>query len=419
MIFARLKGILEGNQSPDQTGFRTGIRLEDALATAEIVISKTGEWNLPLFIASLDLKKAIDRIEHEALFASLRSQGVDEPHLALLMDIYFGQVGSANGSRDFNIERGVRQGDVLSSLLFNAALETVFRNWKRRLTDQGWLISPEHERLTNTRYADDILIYGKSLNELKVMMELLHDELLAVGLRMHEGKTKILTSRDSCAQSSVNVRGMPIEILSTHASHRYLGRVLSLDASTRAETEVNNRIKLAWWKFNRHRRWLTNRHIPIALRLRLFELAVQPTAVFGLHVLPLKAQCLERIGSTQRKMKRCMVGWVRRSTDEWADTMRRMRMKVDRADALYRTRSWQDIISHQRWKFVAHLKESACDWPRLLTAWHPQGRRSQARPRLRWDDHTNTSIRQATQYNNWVEAPQAELLRLAEISRNL
>ena len=176
------------------------------------------------------------------------------------------------------------------------------------------------------------------------MMELLHDELLAVGLRMHEGKTKILTSRDSCAQSSVDVRGMPIAILSHDASHRYLGRMLSLDASTRAETEVNNRIKLAWWKFNRHRRWLTNRHIPIAWRLRLFELAVQPTAVFGLHVLPLKAQCLERIGSTQRKMKRCMVGWVRRSTDEWPDTMRRMRMKVDRADALYRTRSWQDII---------------------------------------------------------------------------
>ena len=78
--------------------------------------------------------------------------------------------------------------------------------------------------MTNTRYADDILIYSKGLNELKVMMELLHDELLAVGLRMHEGKTKILTSRDSCAQSSVDVRGMPIAILSHDASHRYLGR---------------------------------------------------------------------------------------------------------------------------------------------------------------------------------------------------
>ena len=164
---------------------------------------KLHEWKLPLFIASLDLKKAFDRVEHKALFEALRTQGVDEPHLALLMDIYHGQVGSANGSRDFTIGRGVRQGDVLSSLLFNAALEMVFRKWKRRLADHGWLISPEHERLTNTRYADDILVYGKTLEELGQMMEMLHDELAAVGLHMHESKTKILTSSESCGAWSV------------------------------------------------------------------------------------------------------------------------------------------------------------------------------------------------------------------------
>jgi len=205
MIFGRLKGNLERNQSPDQTGFRSSIRIEDALATVEILISKTAEWNLPIFIASLDLKKAFDRIEHEALFEALRSQGVDEPHLALLMEIYDDQVGSANGSRGFSIQRGVRQGDVLSSLLFNAALEMVFRKWKLRLVNHGWLISPEHERLTNTRYADDILLYGKSLAELKEMMELLHDELSAVGLPMHGNKTKILTSSDSCTQKFIDV----------------------------------------------------------------------------------------------------------------------------------------------------------------------------------------------------------------------
>ena len=227
------------------------------------------------------------------------------------MDIYHGQVGSANGSRDFTIGRGVRQGDVLSSLLFNAALEAVFRNWKRRLVEHGWLISPDHERLTNTRYADDILLYGKTLEELGQMLEMLHDELAAVGLHMHESKTKILTSPGSCEQASVNVRGLPIEVLTHAASHRYLGRMLSFDTSTRAETEVNNRIKLAKWKFNRHRRWLTNRHIPLVLRLRLFKLTVQPTAVLALHTLPLKTNSLERIGATERKTKRSIVGWVR------------------------------------------------------------------------------------------------------------
>ena len=296
------------------------------------------------------------------------------------------QVGSANGSRDFTIVRGVRQGDVPSSLLFNTALEAVFRNWKRRLVEHGWLISPDQERLTNTRYADDILLYGKTLEELGQMMEMLHDELAAVGLHMHESKTKILTSPGVCEQASINVRGLPIEILTPAASHRYLGRMLSLDASTRVTTEVGNRMRLAWWKFNQHRRWLTNRHIPLALRMRFFELTVRPTAVFALHVLPLGAQCRERIDATERKMKRCIVGWVRRPEDDWAATMRLMRDKVARADALHATPSWTETIDKQRSKLDLHLQTSLCHWPRLLTNWAPPGKRPRGRPRLRWDD---------------------------------
>jgi hypothetical protein len=37
-------------------------------------------------------------------------------------------------------------------------------------------------------------LYAKSLAELQQMLELLHDELAAAGLEMHEGKTKIMTS---------------------------------------------------------------------------------------------------------------------------------------------------------------------------------------------------------------------------------
>ena len=256
-------------------------------------------------------------------------------------------------------------------------------------------------------------MYGKSLAELKEMMELLHDELSAVGLLMHETKTKILTSSDSCTQTSIDVRGMQIDILPNAASHRYLGRMLSLNAQTRVETEVSNRIKLAWWKFNQHRRWLTSRHIPLALRLHLFEMTVQPTAVFALHTMPLKVASLERIGATERKMKRSIVGWVRRTGEDWAETMRRMRLKVDRADALHKTTPWKEFIGRQRWKFIAHLKTSPCDWPRSLTAWTPQGARSQARPRLRWDDGSNQAIRAATAHRNWLEMPLDELQQLA------
>ena len=126
MLYNRLMPQLDHCQHIDQCGFRPGVRIEDALGIVETLISKTIEWNLPLWMASLDLKKAFDRVEHASLFTALRQQNIDDPSIALLLDIYFGQHGRVQGSRSFDISRGVRQGDVISSLLFNAVIEYIF-----------------------------------------------------------------------------------------------------------------------------------------------------------------------------------------------------------------------------------------------------------------------------------------------------
>ena len=62
IIYNRLLPILDSHESHDQCGFRPGIRLEDALVVLETLISKTREWNIKLWIASLDLKKAFDQM---------------------------------------------------------------------------------------------------------------------------------------------------------------------------------------------------------------------------------------------------------------------------------------------------------------------------------------------------------------------
>eukprot|EP00972_Heterocapsa_arctica_P099928 14737445-Heterocapsa_arctica.AAC.1 len=70
----------------------------------------------PGWIASLDLRKTFDRIQHAPLFEALRQQGVSDGCISLIAALYEGQAASVNGSPPFDIERGVRQGDVLSSL---------------------------------------------------------------------------------------------------------------------------------------------------------------------------------------------------------------------------------------------------------------------------------------------------------------
>ena len=72
------------------------------------------------------------------MFAALRCQGTPEAYIQLLGALYEKQKGSVNGSFYFDILRGVKQGDVLSSMLFNAGLEAAFRAWVCRLTSEGF-----------------------------------------------------------------------------------------------------------------------------------------------------------------------------------------------------------------------------------------------------------------------------------------
>ena len=62
------------------------------------------------------------------------------------------------------------------------------------MTTEGWLLDDGGERLTKTRYADDIMLHAKSLPELVRMPALLSEELAQVGLQLNTKRTKIMTN---------------------------------------------------------------------------------------------------------------------------------------------------------------------------------------------------------------------------------
>jgi hypothetical protein len=167
LLYGRLLPILEASQSNDQFGFRANRRIDDVFGIIENIIGKTNEWNIPLWMISLDLKKAFDRIEFGPLFEALREQGVPDAYIELLSILYRNQKGTVDGKTFFDIQRGVKQGDVLSAMLFNAGIEIVSRRWKARLVSEGFLLDVETERLTNVRYADDVLSFGKQRKKSK------------------------------------------------------------------------------------------------------------------------------------------------------------------------------------------------------------------------------------------------------------
>ena len=88
-------------------------------------------------------------------------------------------------SNKINIRRGVRQGDILSSKLFTAAFESIFR----RLTWETRGLKIEGEYLSHFRFADDIPICANISHELKQMLSELPDESDNQDLKMNKWKT--------------------------------------------------------------------------------------------------------------------------------------------------------------------------------------------------------------------------------------
>jgi len=211
LLYHRIQPVLETEQSDDQFGFRRDRRIDDVFSVLENVIGKTNEWNLPLWMVSIDLRKAFDCILHHPLFDALRAQSVPDGYIQLLAALYSNQQGFVNGSLGFGIYRGVKQGDVISPLLFNAGIEAAFRAWKRRLREHGFLLDASGARFSNTRYADDVMLFAKSLEEATEMAELLIEEFAKFGLELNTSKTKIITN-EAVLYDYVDIAGSMVEV---------------------------------------------------------------------------------------------------------------------------------------------------------------------------------------------------------------
>ena len=112
MILGRVEAQLETHQPEEQHGFRGGRRVEEHLVTTHLVLDKLSSANVPIWIVSLDLSKAFDRVHWPALWRALSEQGLSEHMIWMIQNLYRnqqGQVVGSNGcSRSFDIHGGVR-----------------------------------------------------------------------------------------------------------------------------------------------------------------------------------------------------------------------------------------------------------------------------------------------------------------------
>ena len=190
-------------------------------------------------------------------------------------------------SRTFSLERGVKQGDPISALLFIAVMQACFAklqlkwqkaNSRRQGVKFGIKLQLEGNDLTNLRFADDVILVAQQKSDIGKMLEDLSAIAAEYGLKLHFGKTKVLTWNSLAGTtSSIPVDGRDVSILDEAEAERYLGRKLCFAASQL--TELKNRLAAGWAAFHKHKSELCCKFYRLCDRVKLFDAVVTPVVL--------------------------------------------------------------------------------------------------------------------------------------------
>ena len=302
LLSNRLEPILDIRQCKDQAGFRKKFSTLDQIFAAAMIIEKSKEWQCELWLGAIDFVKAFDSVELGSLWSALREQDVPVAYVQLLERLYSGQTGvvvTDKRSKTFDIRRGTKQGDPLSTLLFNCLLESVFAKlkpkWlKRRIGLDVSAAATEY--LTNLRFADDVLLFATCRSHMERMMSDIQAEAALHGLQLHPEKTKVLTNARQQLRASIHHGPSSIEVLGPSGAVKYLGRKLAIQDCH--DDEFNNRIAAAWASFTARKGELVNKRYPFKARLRLFNATVGATVLYGSEALTLRQDQRRRLRTT-------------------------------------------------------------------------------------------------------------------------
>ena len=140
----------------------------------------------------------------------------------------------------FPIKRGTKQGDLLSSLLYNTVLQfSLEEDLKRRQEKRtGIRLSVKKDDcLTNLRFADNVLLFSTSLNQLEEMLCDFKTSTESVGLGTHPSKTKILSKQVKVKKNEVTIDNIKREVLATSDSARHLGQKFTFDEQNNSRSQ--------------------------------------------------------------------------------------------------------------------------------------------------------------------------------------
>ena len=132
-----------------------------------MIDQKCHEWGNKMWAATIDFTKAFDSIIHKSIGDALKSCNIGHDYIRLLKKLDRDQKATVLTDEEsdmLEIKKGTKQGEPLSSVLFNTvlqkALEEDIPRWQKKRGMGTHQRDNDHDCLTNMKFADNILPFS-------------------------------------------------------------------------------------------------------------------------------------------------------------------------------------------------------------------------------------------------------------------
>ncbi|XP_071708090.1 uncharacterized protein [Rutidosis leptorrhynchoides] len=223
----RLKNVIPSIISENQNGLVPSRLLIDGVMVVNEVVHMAKKKKNPIILLKIDFSKAYDCVSHEFLFIVLEKLGFGAKFISwiktCISNINFSVLLNGSPSREGVMNRGLRQGDHLSSFLFIIVAEVLSKLLSLDLSNGS--LSGCHfgngQKINHSQFANDTIIFAhpsvQELNRIKYVLYLFYK---LSGLQMNAIKTTmcgIHVSRDDMMSFSAifdcKVGVFPLEYL--------------------------------------------------------------------------------------------------------------------------------------------------------------------------------------------------------------
>jgi hypothetical protein len=243
-------------------------------------------------------------------------------------------------------------------------------------------------RVTNLRYAEDIILLANSVMELQELVDRLERVSRKYSLLINIDKTKVMASDG--ADCDVNIQGAQLEQVNTFP---YLGSLVTDDAECtkeiRARLSKGQAIRASLKKI-----WKSH-GIPTETKIRVEKALVWPVATYGSESWTVRKNEETRINAFEMKGLRQIlrVSWTAKKTNEWV---------LEKAGV---KRELLAAVRRRKLSYYGHVMRKQGDnlGKEIMQGTMP-GSRTRGRPRMAWMDNIKS----------WTHHSMGELIRKAE-----